>query len=527
MEVLLTQRYNYARIIPLKNYCNIRDKEKYINTDKNGYTELFGEKVETSSLNGEFSLIQAKSVLHGDYIHPVLLTPLVWKTKTKFFYCDPSKPRETCKFEHAYINKNSQDYSNNTCYETSNDRHIREHFMNPFSNISIYTIERLIVRNGDKLTIKYYEHIKTRRVNQKFFKKRSTSQSFSFNFKTGNFIIGNQHFHGKMKGNIRFRCNSFISLVMGMVGNHTMFNMTNFISGNSRLNNEFYGIFDNYEFINRYYQEMGIVNGPIIGEDHFREKFVDKIADKFVEYKKIKVPNEFKKILKFFYPTEKFLKKNDRKLFASVLDRHGIKSKFTIKLLHTIDNINISKLKTLCNLFGDDYPKHLSAIKPDFFKTILMNHETPETPETDFFNTQNYILHDTEKDNLVKIINSFFDISPTSNSNQYIGTIIDHFDMIEKIRVYNPNLKCLSTNHIDFTEEHLELSKMIRAIKKGWVIEYQFDNRMVRNIEEPIKNMYEGIEYTFFPRILKREEEYYEEGTFMHHCVASYSDKET
>jgi hypothetical protein len=33
-------------------------------------------------------------------------------------------------------------------------------------------------------------------------------------------------------------------------------------------------------------------------------------------------------------------------------------------------------------------------------------------------------------------------------------------------------------------------------------------------------------EITFYPHILKREEEYDEEGKFMHHCVASYSDKD-
>jgi hypothetical protein len=31
---------------------------------------------------------------------------------------------------------------------------------------------------------------------------------------------------------------------------------------------------------------------------------------------------------------------------------------------------------------------------------------------------------------------------------------------------------------------------------------------------------------TFYPFILKREEDYSEEGSFMHHCVASYSDKD-
>jgi hypothetical protein len=49
---------------------------------------------------------------------------------------------------------------------------------------------------------------------------------------------------------------------------------------------------------------------------------------------------------------------------------------------------------------------------------------------------------------------------------------------------------------------------------------------MVRYVEAPITVNYENKEYTFFPIILKREEEYKTEGDFMHHCVASYSSKE-
>ena len=77
----------------------------------------------------------------------------------------------------------------------------------------------------------------------------------------------------------------------------------------------------------------------------------------------------------------------------------------------------------------------------------------------------------------------------------------------------------------------MELSKMISFIKKGWVIEYYFNDKMVNDMEKPIKlniNLEDGEfgEITFYPYILKREEEYDEEGRFMHHCVASYSDKD-
>jgi hypothetical protein len=75
--------------------------------------------------------------------------------------------------------------------------------------------------------------------------------------------------------------------------------------------------------------------------------------------------------------------------------------------------------------------------------------------------------------------------------------------------------------------EHEEFSKLISLIKKGWTIEYQYDNRMVRYIEDPFTVVFDDKEILFNPVILKREEEYQVEGNYMHHCVASYSDKET
>jgi hypothetical protein len=112
--------------------------------------------------------------------------------------------------------------------------------------------------------------------------------------------------------------------------------------------------------------------------------------------------------------------------------------------------------------------------------------------------------------------------------------------MIHKLREYLPDLYMKARTHQELTAEHRELSKMIAAIKKGWVIEYQYDEKTISEIERPIDfvvNLGTDDDPIFrldtsmgdkklYPRILKREEEYVEEGSFMHHCVASYSDKD-
>jgi hypothetical protein len=112
--------------------------------------------------------------------------------------------------------------------------------------------------------------------------------------------------------------------------------------------------------------------------------------------------------------------------------------------------------------------------------------------------------------------------------------------MIEKIRDYNPDCYMKAKTYEEFSTEHSELTKIIQAIKKGWVLEYQYDEKTIQNIEEPLDYIINvGTEDSpvfgtdlsmngkkLYPHILKREEEYIEEGSFMHHCVASYADKD-
>jgi hypothetical protein len=101
-----------------------------------------------------------------------------------------------------------------------------------------------------------------------------------------------------------------------------------------------------------------------------------------------------------------------------------------------------------------------------------------------------------------------------------MNEIYDHFNMIDKIREYDKDLIFRAKSYPEFRDEHLQLSKMMNAIKKGWVTQYVFEEKTVMEIEHPIS--YEDM--TFIPYILKREEEYVEEGSYMHHCVASYVD---
>jgi hypothetical protein len=273
------------------------------------------------------------------------------------------------------------------------------------------------------------------------------------------------------------------------------------------------------------------------------------MLERFVELKKIKVSNDYGIWIKKYYPTEKFLKKNDRKLIASILDMFQIKSKITIKIMHENNKIDIHALSRLCYFFGDNFSKYIGSIDSVHFMNSTYEDAIdigfPKFKFAQELKKENFQITNIEKENIVKIINNLnneirgyqrlTNNKETLINHRFIGDLHDHFKMIDKLREFIPDLHLKSKNIDDFDKEHLELSKMIKFIKKGYVIEYQFVDKMVNDVELPIKvkiNLNddelnpEWVTPEFYPYILKREEDYDEEGNFMHHCVASYSDKE-
>jgi hypothetical protein len=276
----------------------------------------------------------------------------------------------------------------------------------------------------------------------------------------------------------------------------------------------------------------------------FRDLFYDEVMRWFINTKKIKTPNEYRDLILRYYPTEKYLKKNDRKLVASILDVFQIKSKITIKLLHEKPNVDLRSLIKLCYLFGDQYQKYIGSISFDMFGIMSTINDLPssslrmmESTCNDYKN-HGYDINDIEKENLLKVITSEPERGSIVNEN-FIGLVVDHFRMLNRIREYDPNIRMRANNRTKFQTEHMELSKVISQIKKGWVIQYFYPEETIRQIQQPIKvcksiDIVQDIkgtdmeEYvTIIPYVLTREEEYIEEGKFMHHCVASYAETDT
>lgn len=501
MEELLVQKINYAIIQQYKDYCRLGDK--FLNGDIKEYgVEHFGNNTFPTKPVGVMMSLPLKKDSPKN---------------TRFFYSNETDN----KFVLRYVIPFGGDLNR---YTTTSDRHIKKHFANPFSDIKIYTYERSIKRNGDKVTIKLYEQTKLRNFNSKYFKTKSKFKSLTFNMVTGNFIIVDGHGVGK-RIRKKFTTNHFFSLKNVL---YEFFDKNERkIFDTEKFDSEFNERCSREEFENKI-KEIFDPSSEIKGGNS-----LDILRNYFVKYKKIKLSNDGEFWLENFYPTEKFLKKNDRKLLLSILDAYQIKSKITNKLIHANSRLDMFSLAKLCYYFGDDFSKYIASINPKCFtnnKIEFFESVDREQFINEFKKGMVFDIYDTEKENIVRIINTFdVEHKTTIVFRSFIGMLYDHFVMIFRLRNYIP-ISLTSRTYESFMKDHEELSKLNRAIKKGWSIQYIFNELMVNDVEKPIDLRIDlGDDrvgkITFYPHILKRDEEYDEEGEFMHHCVGTYSDK--
>lgn len=402
-------------------------------------------------------------------------------------------------------------------FETHNERAIRRHLNNRFADIVISNTIRTITKKDDKLFIKVYYSTTHRHFNSRHFSKNAYSVTLSINLKTGNFNISrNRKLKRGQKSDSNCRTNHFNRLTSTSFLSEMLIYKFEYNSVETKVIPLYSNYFNYDNFISVLSKELQV--------DGTNKSFEKIIEEFFMRTKQIKgYDYDNLKILKYNYPTEKFLKKNKRKLIASALDKKGIKTDLTIKIVHLYD-IDINILSHFLNLFGKNFSRFLPLINQEIFQKRDLKVESYfsgyyEKDLLDFINT----ISDDEKFNIVKIINSFTE--QTSHFQGYSVRILtitneikDHLRMLFEIKKYYPEMKINAKTHNDFRNEHNTFGKIQLQIRNGYRIVYKCSDEIIKHLEEPIHNIK--------PFILKTSEDYYEEGTYMHHCVNSYVRQE-
>lgn len=530
---LLTQRFNFFEITLYRDYSvlsskQVKTKSEDIRVETDGIldTYLFVDD------NVNYKVISPPNTL-------LLQNRKASKKKnTKYFYCDDNVNEETIPI-----------YPLGTFY-TQREEKLKKYYGNPFASIKTTILERTINMSDDKISIRFSRFEKTRQVNSKYFKKYSYSMGVTMNLKTGNIII----YRGDKKLS-KIRQNSFIYLKEVLrdflresktcVNNLLAFSKSESTSTPiSNINKYFLAEFKDTEYNNILFHALSSKFPPnnvtyFIDPSNISDFAYKGFLKLFIYINKIKAPNYYEDLMLMWYPTKPYLKKNENKLIVSILDRIGLKTKSIIKLVHKNTKLDISKLTLLGKYFGySNVHKYIHNLTPNYFHDgwKLFDDQTNIESMFSILNDKfEYDIKDSERSILLKLINQFFDESNidllmdnTSVIKGQISQFNDHLDLITKIRTHIPDMEIKCTGLRDFHREHIELSKIESTIRKGYSIQYTFNEDLVKCIESVITQSVENTNESlkFYPVILKTDAQYTEEGVHMHHCVSTYADRE-
>jgi hypothetical protein len=408
----------------------------------------------------------------------------------------------------------------------TDDAEIKKLYSDLSVGLNVFIKERFVKLEGDNLILKRSSFEKNRRIGKKYFQKKLEVDYLKFNLKTGNFITVRSFGGVKRKRTVTIRQNVFGQLEEMLQSDEDSAYGTFW----SRFNAKFTTLYNEPDTDGEMLSEIFDCLFDTV-DPKYRDSFqIDKwLYQIFIDKKGIKPPDvNTKGLLTKFYPTEKYLKKNDRKLVQSVLDLLDMKDNFTIKLLHKHPFIDIRIVKTLHTLLGGS--KYLSNIDDVVFKNmesegLWVDGDINKFTFMKFIKELNNLpeLLEIEKSNLVKVMNTHGTTWPGFSISLSHTFLYDHFNMLKQIRVYNPDLYMSTTTSKTISEEHVEFADIISKINKGYVVSYVFDDHMIKDVESPLSYSNNN---TYHPYILKNEDEYNEEGKFMKHCVSSYYDKE-
>lgn len=371
---------------------------------------------------------------------------------------------------------------------------ISKYYGDIFSNIMVFLYGISLVKNGDRLIFTYFYQYKSRYFGHYGFKKYKTEYKLIVNLKTGDFII-----KSAINNKIKYYKNYFFGL-----------NMILDFSGN------FIRPYSNFNIMKDYIKELKTKELEDLFCQHLgfkNQNITHSLIDFFVNKKKIKVPNNHYELIKYRYPSMKYLYRNDNKLVLAILDRFNIKTKYIIKKVHeNIDKpIDFNTISHYMVLFGNNASHYIKNIP---FHLFISNNRDPLDSYGDVF--PHYTITSQEKNLIVKTLNDSFN---SRYFKFFTYDLYDHLKMREFIRKNGIDFDFQFTTFTEFKNEHIELVNLYNKIIKGFTYYHEYSDELISKVEQIIITNDES----FFPFILKHEDEYKEEGKHMHHCVSSYS----
>ena len=478
-----------------------KNKKKYENVDKIvlfRYTKEVFEQREFNNFN-VISLIDTTEILEEKF--HVTSVPFVKKdTSSGFAVQEVDVVYFSTKEDTKIIDeKEWKDKSFNTSFSSWVNR-----------------VTVVVEKTEDKLKLSIFKYGKSRSVGHKYFKKVTNATHLTFNTTTNNFFITSSKFvnrkkrTGTVKNSYKKLHRVIGGLDVGVVLDKlvTLEDIVPFRNEDLRTNSEDY-VNMSKEIVNILCKELDVE----VNRDNGLGDVLSEITSKwYVKVREIKVPNEHFDLMKKHYPGIRKLKRFGMNLVDTILHYKGLKGKYYKKLLNDGCEYNLTDLVLLNNMVGD---KRCKSINKSFLRRTNYSYDDKfPIEDDDRLSRHCNDLTEMEKVNLLKVLNSL------SSDSHFLGNLVDHLRIKEKLTEYGANVKVRCVDLNSFNTEHQDWSNMVHMYERAMETRYYYDDKVIDMVESDVdKN---GHIYNV--SILKTDTEYYEEGKVQNHCVRTYVD---
>jgi hypothetical protein len=375
-------------------------------------------------------------------------------------------------------------------------------FGNPLCSVDISRGTLCLEEDENKISLKFFQTSKSRRVGCTWFKRKSDISFVTYNKKTKNFYSGRISNYDKRKKSKKINCNHFY--------NHMNAAYSSMIVLLRQPNEEFNSKEPNplidqiNELYSKFYLKLGIDK---------RDNYYDITSDLYSKYlkdKQIKAPNNFmtykhagKK------PPARLFKKNGNKLVETYMQYYDIKGDKFRKVLHKVNKLDFNEIKNLINLFGIDFLTQ----RPETELTFLI--ESPNflhfyegvSEVTEFINK----VTKKEKMNIYQTLLSFY------KHDFGLHAFNDHIKFYKEISKYE-NVRWNSVDSETFGTEHSIFADKYSFYTKGYY-EREYNESFLNYIQQPF--IVDGLRYS--PVLLQTNAQYIEESAHQSNCVKTYN----
>ncbi len=374
-----------------------------------------------------------------------------------------------------------------------------EAFEKNYGNLcSEVLLKRIIIKlekNDDKISMKLFYYVNSRRVGKKFFRKSTMCKYVTYNLKTNILYHGEiTNYHLKRKCYKKVRTSNFSdSPIQKFIG---FFNTLTYGLAE-------YNLFTKDDIFNLF--NLFLQNIPGL-ENYMNINSQDRLYKFILDKRGVKLPNNW---LSFkdspIQPKKVDYKKNDFKYIDALMNIHNLSGDKIRRVLHQVNSFNINTWNSVASLFGLDY---LKTKNDNFIKEIF---------ETSYFQHSEYFLPELftkkELDNSFEIFKQSLlgDIDPF--------TFFDHIRFYVKLKGYGEKIKWSSRTYTEFNEEHLIWSDLYSSYTKG---------KLKRIYGQSFIDLFDTkivLDDKYFPVILLTSTDYNNESAVQSNCVRTYVDR--